>query len=430
MDSLFDFNVNASKPLAEKMRPTTLDDFVGQQHIVGKGSLLRRAILADKLGSCIFYGPPGCGKTTLAHIIASTTNSAFVQMNAVSSGVADAKKVIEDAKNRLELYGTRTYLMLDECHRWNKAQSDCMLAAIEQGYIVFIGSTTENPYVNMTRAIVSRCRVFEFKRLSEEDVKSAMLRAISDKKNGLGNYDLTVEEKALDHLVWASDGDLRTALNALELAVMTTNPDKDGRIIIDLETAQQSIQKKALSIDESTYYDMLSAFCKSLRGSDSDAALYWAERLIQAGCDPLLVARRTLVHSSEDVGMADPMALVVANAAVEAYKNLGMPEGKIPLYNAIIYVCEASKSNSVVEAMYGAERLVAENKDDNVPPYLRDTHYHTDKVTGYKYVHDYGGWVEQTYLPESIKDAQLYKPSKNGKEKELVRAKVIKANKG
>lgn len=430
MDSLFDFNVNASKPLAEKMRPTTLDDFVGQQHIVGKGSLLRRAILADKLGSCIFYGPPGCGKTTLAHIIASTTNSAFVQMNAVSSGVADAKKVIEDAKNRLELYGTRTYLMLDECHRWNKAQSDCMLAAIEQGYIVFIGSTTENPYVNMTRAIVSRCRVFEFKRLSEEDVKSAMLRAISDKKNGLGNYDLTVEENALDHLVWASDGDLRTALNALELAVMTTNPDKDGRITIDLETAQQSIQKKALSIDESTYYDMLSAFCKSLRGSDSDAALYWAERLIQAGCDPLLVARRTLVHSSEDVGMADPMALVVANAAVEAYKNLGMPEGKIPLYNAIIYVCEASKSNSVVEAMYGAERLVAENKDDNVPPYLRDTHYHTDKVTGYKYVHDYGGWVEQTYLPESIKDAQLYKPSKNGKEKELVRAKVIKANKG
>lgn len=430
MDSLFDFNVNASKPLAEKMRPTTLDDFVGQQHIVGKGSLLRRAILADKLGSCIFYGPPGCGKTTLAHIIASTTNSAFVQMNAVSSGVADAKKVIEDAKNRLELYGTRTYLMLDECHRWNKAQSDCMLAAIEQGYIVFIGSTTENPYVNMTRAIVSRCRVFEFKRLSEEDVKSAMLRAISDKKNGLGNYDLTVEEKALDHLVWASDGDLRTALNALELAVMTTNPDKDGRITIDLETAQQSIQKKALSIDESTYYDMLSAYCKSLRGSDSDAALYWAERLIQAGCDPLLVARRTLVHSSEDVGMADPMALVVANAAVEAYKNLGMPEGKIPLYNAIIYVCEASKSNSVVEAMYGAERLVAENKDDNVPPYLRDTHYHTDKVTGYKYVHDYGGWVEQTYLPESIKDAQLYKPSKNGKEKELVRAKVIKANKG
>lgn len=430
MDSLFDFNVNASKPLAEKMRPKTLDDFVGQQHIVGKGSLLRRAILADKLGSCIFYGPPGCGKTTLAHIIASTTNSAFVQMNAVSSGVADAKKVIEDAKNRLELYGTRTYLMLDECHRWNKAQSDCMLAAIEQGYIVFIGSTTENPYVNMTRAIVSRCRVFEFKRLSEEDVKSAMLRAISDKKNGLGNYDLNVEEKALDHLVWASDGDLRTALNALELAVMTTNPDKDGRITIDLETAQQSIQKKALSIDESTYYDMLSAFCKSLRGSDSDAALYWAERLIQAGCDPLLVARRTLVHSSEDVGMADPMALVVANAAVEAYKNLGMPEGKIPLYNAIIYVCEASKSNSVVEAMYGAERLVAENKDDNVPPYLRDTHYHTDKVTGYKYVHDYGGWVEQTYLPESIKDAQLYKPSKNGKEKDLVRAKVIKANKG
>lgn len=430
METLFDYNVNASKPLAERMRPASLDDFFGQKHIVGQGSLLRRAIVADKLGSCIFYGPPGCGKTTLAHIIASTTHSNFVQLNAVSSGVADAKKVIEDAKRELELYGRKTYLMLDECHRWNKAQSDCMLAAIEQGVIVFIGSTTENPYVNMTRAIVSRCRVFEFKKLSDEDVKEALTKALHDKQNGLGYYDIDADEKAINHLVWAADGDLRTALNALELAVLSTNPDKDGRIKLDIETAQQSIQKKALSIDESMYYDMLSAFCKSLRGSDSDAALYWAERLIQAGCDPLLIARRTLVHSSEDVGMADPMAMVVANSALLAFKNLGMPEGKIPLYNAIIYVCEASKSNSVITALERVEKIVAENKDDNVPLYLRDTHYHTDKVSGYKYPHDYGGWVEQTYLPESLKDQVIYQPLANGKEKDLVRAKVIKKNKG
>lgn len=430
METLFDYNVNASKPLAERMRPASLDDFFGQKHIVGQGSLLRRAIVADKLGSCIFYGPPGCGKTTLAHIIASTTHSNFVQLNAVSSGVADAKKVIEDAKRELELYGRKTYLMLDECHRWNKAQSDCMLAAIEQGVIVFIGSTTENPYVNMTRAIVSRCRVFEFKKLSDEDVKEALTKALNDKQNGLGYYDIDADEKAINHLVWAADGDLRTALNALELAVLSTNPDKDGRIKLDIETAQQSIQKKALSIDESMYYDMLSAFCKSLRGSDSDAALYWAERLIQAGCDPLLIARRTLVHSSEDVGMADPMAMVVANSALLAFKNLGMPEGKIPLYNAIIYVCEASKSNSVITALERVEKIVAENKDDNVPLYLRDTHYHTDKVSGYKYPHDYGGWVEQTYLPESLKDQVIYQPLANGKEKDLVRAKVIKKNKG
>ena len=297
MDSLFDLNKKANEPLAERMRPRTLDEFVGQEHIVGKGSMLRRAIVTDRLGSCIFYGPPGCGKTTLAGIIAATTGANFVQLNAVSSGVADAKRVIEDAKRALELYGTRTYLMLDECHRWNKAQSDSMLAAIEKGYIVFIGSTTENPYVNMTRAIVSRCRVFEFKRLSGDDVKRALLRAVEDRERGLGNYDIKLEERALEHFVWAADGDLRNALNALELAALTTDPDRDGRIVIDLEAAQQSIQKKAMSVDESMYYDMLSAFCKSLRGSDSDAALYWAERLIAAGCDPLSIARRTLVHS-------------------------------------------------------------------------------------------------------------------------------------
>lgn len=431
MEDLFSMAMNnKSKPLAERMRPTGLDDFVGQSHIVGNGCLLRRAISADKLGSCIFYGPPGTGKTTLANIIANTTKSKFVQLNAVSSGVADAKKVIEDAKNNLEMYGKKTILMLDECHRWNKAQSDCVLAAIEQGYIVFIGSTTENPYVSMTKAIVSRCRIFEFRKLSDEDIAEFLSKALKDKNDGLGIFDVDMDKEALSHIVWAADGDLRTALNALELAVLTTPQNKDGKIYIDVNIAEQSIQKKALSVDESEYYDMLSAFCKSLRGSDSDAALYWAERLISAGCDPLLIARRLVVHSSEDVGMADPQALVIATSAIVAYEHLGLPEGKIPLYNAIIYVAEASKSNSVVTALSRAEELVRIHKDDNVPMYLRDRNYKSEKIVGYKYPHDFGGYVEQQYLPDSLKDAKIYEQSSNGYEAKLIRAKIIKKNKG
>ncbi len=431
MEDLFSMAMNnKSKPLAERMRPTGLDDFVGQSHIVGNGCLLRRAISADKLGSCIFYGPPGTGKTTLANIIANTTKSKFVQLNAVSSGVADAKKVIEDAKNNLEMYGKKTILMLDECHRWNKAQSDCVLAAIEQGYIVFIGSTTENPYVSMTKAIVSRCRIFEFRKLSDADIAEFLSKALKDKDDGLGIFDVDMDKEALSHIVWAADGDLRTALNALELAVLTTPQNKDGKIYIDVNIAEQSIQKKALSVDESEYYDMLSAFCKSLRGSDSDAALYWAERLISAGCDPLLIARRLVVHSSEDVGMADPQALVIATSAIVAYEHLGLPEGKIPLYNAIIYVAEASKSNSVVTALSRAEELVRIHKDDNVPIYLRDRNYKSEKIVGYKYPHDFGGYVEQQYLPDSLKDAKIYEQSSNGYEAKLIRAKTIKKNKG
>lgn len=431
MEDLFSMAMNnKSKPLAERMRPTGLDDFVGQSHIVGNGCLLRRAISADKLGSCIFYGPPGTGKTTLANIIANTTKSKFVQLNAVSSGVADAKKVIEDAKNNLEMYGKKTILMLDECHRWNKAQSDCVLAAIEQGYIVFIGSTTENPYVSMTKAIVSRCRIFEFRKLSDKDIAEFLSKALKDKDDGLGIFDVDMDKEALSHIVWAADGDLRTALNALELAVLTTPQNKDGKIYIDVNIAEQSIQKKALSVDESEYYDMLSAFCKSLRGSDSDAALYWAERLISAGCDPLLIARRLVVHSSEDVGMADPRALVIATSAIVAYEHLGLPEGKIPLYNAIIYVAEASKSNSVVTALSRAEELVRIHKDDNVPMYLRDRNYKSEKIVGYKYPHDFGGYVEQQYLPDSLKDAKIYEQSSNGYEAKLIRAKIIKKNKG
>ena len=404
------------KPLAERMRPQTLNEFIGQEHIVGEGSLLRRAIAADRLGSCIFYGPPGTGKTTLANIIAKNTNSHFEILNAVSSGVADAKRVIEEAKNRLMMYGKKTYLLLDECHRWNKAQSDSVLSAIEQGYIVFIGSTTENPYVSMTKAIVSRCRLFEFHSLTDKDVLKALNRAINDKR-GLLDMNVVAEEGALEHLAWASGGDVRTALNALELAAVTTSASADGAIHITKEIAAQSIQKRVLSISDDNYYDMLSAFCKSLRGSDSNAGLYWAMRLIDAGCDPLLIFRRIIAHSAEDVGMANPNALVVATSALTAYEKIGMPEGTLPLAEAIIWVCESEKSNSVVIARDEAERAVQTVKKEAVPMYLRDVNYKQEKISGYKYPHDYGGYVEQQYLPDDLKDAKFYVPSDHGYEK-------------
>ncbi len=404
------------KPLAERMRPQTLNEFIGQEHIVGEGSLLRRAIAADRLGSCIFYGPPGTGKTTLANIIAKNTNSHFEILNAVSSGVADAKRIIEEAKNRLMMYGKKTYLLLDECHRWNKAQSDSVLSAIEQGYIVFIGSTTENPYVSMTKAIVSRCRLFEFHSLTDKDVLKALNRAINDKR-GLLDMNVVAEEGALEHLAWASGGDVRTALNALELAAVTTSASADGAIHITKEIAAQSIQKRVLSISDDNYYDMLSAFCKSLRGSDSNAGLYWAMRLIDAGCDPLLIFRRIIAHSAEDVGMANPNALVVATSALTAYEKIGMPEGTLPLAEAIICVCESEKSNSVVIARDEAERAVQTVKKEAVPMYLRDVNYKQEKISGYKYPHDYGGYVEQQYLPDDLKDAKFYVPSDHGYEK-------------
>ena len=408
-------------PLAERMRPRTLDEFLGQGKIVGQGSLLRRAIAADKLGSCIFYGPPGTGKTTLANIIAENTNAAFVKLNAVTSGVADAKKVIDEARDRLRMYGKRTYLLLDECHRWNKAQSDSVLQAIEQGYIIFIGSTTENPYVSMTRAIVSRCRIFSFSRLSDQDIKAGLLRALNDKERGLGNMNLQVSDEAISHLAWASAGDMRTALNALELAALTTHAGEDGIIRVGKEEAEQSIQQKALSMTEDMYYDMISAFIKSMRGSDSNAALYWAERLIEAGCDPMLIGRRIMIHACEDVGMADPNAIVVATSCVQAFEKIGLPEGRIPLAEGIIYVAEAPKSNKVVEALGGAENAVKTIKHETVPVYLRDPNYkgNDERVSGYKYPHDYGGWVKQQYLPDEIKDAVFYEPTENGFEKEI-----------
>ncbi len=419
---LFDLQNNAEQlaPLAERMRPKTLDKFLGQGKIVGDGSLLRRAISADKLGSCIFFGPPGTGKTTLANIIAENTNANFVKLNAVTCGVADAKKVIDEARDLLRMYGKRTYLLLDECHRWNKAQSDSVLQAIEQGYIIFIGSTTENPYVSMTRAIVSRCRIFAFSRLEQKDIEKGLLRAITDKQKGLGNMNLKVDDKAISHIAWASGGDMRTALNALELAALTTHASSDGVIYIGKEEAEQSIQQKALSLTEDMYYDMISAFIKSMRGSDSSAALYWADRLLEAGCDPMLIGRRIMIHACEDVGLADPNAIVVAQACVAAFEKIGLPEGRIPLAEGIIYVAEAPKSNQVVEALGAAENAVKTIKHESVPLYLRDPNFKGDeKVSGYKYPHSYGGWVKQQYLPDELKDAKFYNPTDNGFEAEI-----------
>lgn len=432
---LFDLNGNENdaKPLAERMRANNLNDFIGQPHIVGEGSLLRRAISLDRLGSCIFWGPPGTGKTTLANIVAATTHGEFIKLNAVQAGVADVKRAVETARDNLKMYGKRTYLMLDECHRFNKTQSDSLLPAIEQGTIIFIGSTTENPFAAMTPAIVSRCRVFEFKRLSFEDIRGAMVKALKDKRRGLGGYSVTVEDEALDHIARTAGGDMRTAYNALELAVLTTPPKQDGSITVNLADAEQSIQKKSLSYNEDAFYDYLSAFCKSLRGSDSNAALYYAMRLIEGGCDPMTVARRLVIHSSEDVGMSDPNALVVATSAMYALEKTGYPEGLIPLSNAIIYVCEAPKSNSVVTAMNAAKRDATEVRDDDgVPPYLKDNTI-GDKQTKaqsgkYKYPHDYsGGYVEQQYLPDGLKDKIYYTPSDYGYERTV---KEIRKNKG
>lgn len=422
---LFDFNDNEekAKPLAERMRATTLDDFVGQKHIVAEGSLLRRAIALDRLGSCIFWGPPGCGKTTLANVIAAKTNADFIKLNAVNAGVADVKKAVDRARDNLKMYNRRTYLMLDECHRFNKTQSDSLLPAIEQGTIVFIGSTTENPYASMTPAIVSRCRVFAFKPLTVEDIRGALLKALGDKRKGLGAYAAQVDADALDHIAKTAGGDLRTAYNALELAVLTTPPQADGSIHVTLSDAEQSIQRKALSYNEDLYYDLLSAFCKSLRGSDANAALYYAMRLIEGGCDPVLILRRLIVHSAEDVGMADPQALVVATSALTAFQNIGYPEGLIPLSEAIIYVCEAEKSGAVKNAMLAAQKDASEVRDDAVPAYLRDVSYGSREMkeerAKYLYPHDFGGWVRQQYLPDSLKDRVYYKPTQNGFEKSV-----------
>jgi putative ATPase len=410
LDDLFTNLHEDKKPLAERMRPKTLDDFVGQQHILGKGKLLRRLIEADRVPSVIFFGPPGTGKTTLARIIADRCNANFVKLNAISSGVADAKAVIAKAKDDFSLYGKKTYLLLDECHRWSKAQSDSLLASLEDGYVVFIGSTTESPTYSMTRAIVSRCSVFEFKKLDPTDVKKALLRAIAEDKI-IKSCNVKIDDDALTYFATACGGDVRSALNGLEIGAITTNPNEQNQTVITKETAAECLQKKALSLNEDVYYDILSAFCKSLRGSDTTAALYYANRLIEAGVEPQLIARRTIAHASEDCGLSAPNCLLQACASLYALDHLGMPEGNLALTQAIIYVCESPKDNRVVVAMNMAQDDAVNHPDDRIPEYLKN---HTAASKNYRYPHDYGGYVEQQYLPDSLKDRKYFerKPKK------------------
>ena len=352
--------------------------------------------------------------------------SAINRINHKNFILADAKKIIDEAKREKAMFGIQTYLLLDECHRWSKAQSDCILSAVEEGTIVFIGSTTENPYMLMTRAIVSRCKIFEFKSLEKNDILKALDRAIKDKQNGYGNLNLKISNDALDQFCYASGGDVRNALNSLELAVKSTPKNQNGEIEITLEIAEQSTQSRAMSLDEDLFYDILSAFCKSLRGSDADAALYYMQRLIQGGVDPRIIARRLIAHASEDVGMADSNALLMATMALYSVENLGVPECLLTLSHAIIYVCEAEKSNSVLVAMNKAADDAKNNKDDNIPFYLLNHPSNLDtKKVKYKYPHNYGGYVKQQYLPDSLKDRIYYTPSNNGREKNLKRKKFM-----
>ena len=434
MEDLFTMGMKKRAPLADRMRPRTLDEFYGQQHIVGKGKLLRRAIEADRLTSSIFWGPPGTGKTTLASIIAGSTHSEFEKLNAVTSGVADVREVISKAEERLKLYGRSTYLLLDECHRWSKAQSDSILPAIEQGTIRFIGSTTENPMIAMTPAIVSRCRLFQFEPLSQLEVEQAMEHAIHDEERGYGLQGVTIEPEALHHIAQVANGDARAALNALELAVLTTPVDAMGNLNITLEVAEESIQKRVMRCDESMFYDMLSAFCKSLRGSDSDAALAWFARMIYAGVDPRIIARRLIAHASEDVGLANPTAMLQAVAAAQALEMVGMPEARLSLAQAIIAICESPKSNSVVMAIDAATQDAERGGFQPVPVHLRDTHYQgaqrLGSGQGYKYPHDFPGhYVDQQYAPLEAKGIPYYRPSDQGQEARLREIRRLRGKK-
>lgn len=421
-------------PLADRMRPRTLEEFIGQEQLVGKGRLLRRAIEADRLTSSIFFGPPGCGKTTLASIIARATKAHFVQLNAVTSGVGDVREVLKEAKERREMYGQPTYLLLDECHRWSKAQSDSILPAIERGTIRFIGSTTENPMIAMTPAIVSRCRVFQFQPLTEANVLTAMRRALVDPERGYGQLRVQAEEDALRHIARIANGDTRAALGAIELAVLTTAAGEDGVIRITMAVAEESIQKPMLRCDESLYYDMLSAFCKSLRGSDSDAALAWYARLTYAGVDPRLIVRRIIAHASEDVGQANPMVMLQAAAAATALETVGMPEARLPIAQAIIALCESPKSNSVVMAVDTALADAEKGGFGPVPVHLRDTHYggheRIGSGEGYKYPHDYPEhWVKQEYMPPECRGKQYYYPSNMGHEATILKNQQVRKGK-
>ncbi len=424
MEDLFEKQAAAAAPLADRMRPRSLDEFFGQSHIVGGGRLLRRAIETDSLTSSIFFGPPGSGKTTLAHVIASTTGAAFEKLNAVTSGVKEVRVIIDRAAERLRLHGQSTYLLLDECHRWSKTQSDSILPALEKGVIRFIGSTTENPMVSMTSAIVSRCRLFQFFSLTQDDVKRIIQSALTDEERGYGLLKVELLPEALDHISNVANGDARTALNALELAVLTTPPGADGKIVISLDIAEESIQRRAVRCDDEEYYNMLSAFCKSLRGSDADAALFWFGRLVYAGVDPRVIVRRIIAHASEDVGLANPSALTQAVAAAQALEFNGMPEARLNIAQAIIFLCESPKSNAVVCAVGEAFRDAEHAYQVPVPVHLRDTSYSgADKLgngKGYKYPHEFARhYTPQQYLPDNLAGTVYYRPSDEGYEKKI-----------
>lgn len=410
------------QPLAARMRPRHLDEFVGQAHILGPGQLLRRAIEADRIQSLIFYGPPGTGKTSLAQIIARQTRSKFERLSGVESNVSDMRRVLAAAANRAENTGQPTILFIDEIHRFNKAQQDVLLPDVEAGVVRLIGATTHNPFFFVNSPLVSRSQIFELRPLTEDDLRHLLGRALADEERGLGFMKIAAEEDALRHLARLSDGDARKALSALEIAALTTNPGSDGVVHIDLAAAEQSIQKKAVVYDdEDAHYDTISAFIKSMRGSDPDAALYWLAKMIHAGEDPRFIARRIVIHAAEDVGLADPMALVLANAALQAAEFVGWPEARIPLAEATIYIATAIKSNSTVRAIDSAIKDVESGRTLPVPEHLRDASYQGAKRLGhgqgYQYAHDFPGhFVAQDYLGA---EKHYYQPTEQGVEKKI-----------
>ena len=413
-------------PLASRMRPRTLDEIVGQQHILGKDKLLYRAIAADKISSLIFYGPPGTGKTTLAKVIAHTTQAHFRQINATSAGKKDMEAVIDEAKQMLGSYGQRTILFIDEIHRFNKGQQDYLLPFVEDGTVILIGATTENPYFEVNRALISRSNIFELHPLSVQDITSLLQRALTDAERGMGAYHAQADADALAFLADICGGDARNALNAIELAVLTTPPGEDGIIHITVPVAEECIQRRNVRYDKDgdNHYDIISAFIKSMRGSDPDAAVYYLARMIYAGEDPKFIARRIMICAAEDVGMADPNALRVAVAASEAVERVGMPEGQIPLAEAAVYVATAPKSNASCMALFAAMDAVKKIPVKTVPPHLQDAHYQgagqLGRGTGYKYAHDYPGhYVEQQYLPDELVGTRFFEPGENGYEQEI-----------
>lgn len=427
---LFDYmrenTMEKESPLASRMRPTTLDEVVGQKHIIGKDKLLYRAIKADKLGSVIFYGPPGTGKTTLAKVIANTTSARFEQINATVAGKKDMEEIVKNAKDSIGMYGQKTILFVDEIHRFNKSQQDYLLPFVEDGTITLIGATTENPYFEVNNALLSRSRIFELKPLEKQDIWELVMRAVYDMEKGMGTYGADITDEAADFLADVANGDARAALNAVELGILTTDKSDDGKIHITIDVAAECIQKRVVRYDHDgdNHYDTISAFIKSMRGSDPDAAVYYLARMLYAGEDVKFIARRIMICASEDVGNADPNALVVAVSAAQAVERIGMPESQIILSQAAAYVATAPKSNAAYMGIAKAMKTVADTRTMPVPAHLQDRHYKgAEKLghgLGYKYAHDYPNhYVTQQYLPDGMEGMRFYEPSENGYEKKI-----------